>query len=64
MELKYDGDLISFGNKIYIQFHLERQGCTVDVTSKSAVFLQLVDWGKNEELEDTLIKEIKAIDRR
>jgi hypothetical protein len=54
--------LFSFGNKIDVQISAANPSkCFLKVTSVSASPIQLIDWGKNSDIENSLINEVKNI---
>lgn len=60
ISLTYEGDLFSFGNKIEIEIIPNgRRSSQLKVKSKSQFAIQLLDWGKNRELEEEFMEEIK-----
>lgn len=60
--LYHGGGLLSFGNKVTVKFSQSESDKTkVNVSSRSAAEIQLIDWGTNDKLENDLIKELKNI---
>ncbi len=58
--LYHGGGLLSFGNKIAVKISESEPNKTkVNVSSRSAAEIQLIDWGTNDKLENDLIKELK-----
>lgn len=56
----HGGGLLSFGNKITVKISQSESDKTkVNVSSRSAAEIQLIDWGTNDKLENDLIKELK-----
>lgn len=53
-----DISFFSFGNKIEITLTESGQNTSVIIHSKSAAVLQLVDWGKNAELEERIAENV------
>lgn len=60
--LYHGGGLLSFGNKMTVKIlQSESDKTKVNVSSRSAAEIQLIDWGTNDKLENDLIKELKNI---
>lgn len=58
----YGGDLLSFGNVIEVAVRVEAElSLSIVVTSRSAAQIQLIDWGKNDELEEQIIAETRKL---
>ncbi|TWI85866.1 hypothetical protein IQ13_1035 [Lacibacter cauensis] len=50
--------LLSFGNNVEISLTESGQNTTIVISSKSSFTFQLIDWGKNAEIEDDIAKKI------
>jgi len=60
--LYHGGGLLSFGNKITVKISSSESDKTkVNISSRSAAEIQLIDWGTNDKLENDLINELKNI---
>lgn len=60
ISLVCEGDFFSFGNKIEVEIvPAKSENSQIKVKSKSQFAIQLFDWGKNRELEEKILKEIK-----
>jgi hypothetical protein len=53
-----DLSFLSFGNKIEITLTESARLTSITVHSKSSASLQLIDWGKNTEIEENIAKRI------
>ncbi|MGV3598240.1 MAG: DUF1499 domain-containing protein [Bacteroidota bacterium] len=62
IQLYYDGDLLSFGNKIDITIDILSESKTsLQIEARSAAQVQLIDWGTNDRLEDKQEDAIKNL---
>jgi isopentenyl phosphate kinase len=58
--LFHGGGILSFGNRIRIKFTQSGYDkIKVSISSKSAVQVQIIDWGTNDNLENDLMTELK-----
>ena len=62
LSLFSNGGFFSYGNKIDVQVKLSEPSKSVlKVSSQSAAAIQVIDWGTNSNLENSIINEVNNI---
>ncbi len=62
ISLYSDGGIFSFGNKIDISIkYADPKKTVLQVNSRSAAAIQIIDWGTNEDLEKNIINEVNNL---